>query len=327
MISRKFIQLIGIVFLITTFGTFGFMIVEGWGLIDAFYMTVITVTTTGYEEVNKLSTEGRVFTVVLLGFGFTGIAYVSSQVITELVVTVDIRRRRKMEARIRKLSGHTIVLGYGRMGSAICEQLANEGHDFVVIEKAENAELLRSNPQLLWIEGDAAHDERLRAAGVEYASTMVSAIDSDSDSLFAAIAAKSLNPKIRVIVRADSEEASRKMLIAGVDQVILPYVMSGKKIASSILHPEIDDFFEIAGAGGNSLIQLSDIKIDSDSPLHGCALRDCGLTRETLTVVGVKSGDEFKFGPSADYVFQNGDTVFVIGTPESYSKAARMLGV
>lgn len=327
MITMKAFKLFLLIFMITVLGILGFMVIEGWGFMDAFYMTIITITTTGFHEVHGLSETGRIFTVTLLGFGFVSVAYVSSQVVAELLATVDIRRRRRMEAKIKKLKDHAVVLGYGRMGSAVCNELESQGFDYVVIENNERLHEVLQEKSVLWIDGDAAHDEVLVAAGIERAKYLVSAVDSEADSLFAALAGRSLNPDIKVIVRADSFSSGKKMMMAGADKVVLPYVMSGVKVANSIVHPEIEDFFEISSGEQKDRIQLLDIKVKEDSALDGKSLRGCGFPREELMVVGVKKDGNFVFGPSADYVFKAGDVVIAVGTSESYDRALKILGI
>lgn len=304
---------------IIAYGTLGYSYLEGWSFLDALYMTIITLSTTGYEEVNKLSSTGRWFTMTLIIFGVGMIAYISANFFDNLTDNLQHRGRKKMENKIKKLNHHTIVLGFGRMGKSVCNQLAHAGKNFVVIE---------SNPDLIdelesrkyhWIQGDGADDENLKKAGIFRASHLVSVVDNEADGLFAAIAAKSLNPEIYVIVRADSEQSRRKMEMAGADKVILPYLMSGRKIAHQIIQPNIEDFLELSNIDGEKkTLKLVDILVTEDSPLATKTLKNCGLRRDGLMVVGIKRSDQnFIFAPDADMKFVPGDIIIAIGSPQS----------
>jgi voltage-gated potassium channel len=313
--------------LVTFIGVAGYAIIEGWTLTDALYMTVITLTTTGYGEVHKLSDEGRVFTIFLLLVGMGTVAYSVTTLMKDLLsVNFLSRRRKKMQNRINHLKGHTIICGYGRMGRVICKELEKNDYNFVVIEKGTEpiAELERS--KYIWINGDATHDDVLIQAGVQHARFMVSMVDSDADGLYISLAARSLNPNIYIITRANEESAQPKILRAGANRVILPVLMSGLKVAQSVLNPAVEDFLDITGIEpGSKRLQLADIDIKQGSVLVGKNLRNCGFPRDGLIVVGIKHKDgSFVFAPKSDYDFQIGDCLITLGKKAKYDEVAAM---
>lgn len=314
-------MIIALLVSLTAFGVIGYQLIEGWSFADALYMTIITLSTTGFGEVIPLSQEGRVFTMFLIVLGLCAITYASSALINELFrYNMQDRRKIRMQAKIDKVSRHAVVLGFGRMGKSVCEELADAQFPFVVVERAPNLIKDLSETKYLWLEGDAADDSLLVKTGLERAAYLVSVVNDESDGLFSAIAAKVINPNIKVIVRADSESSRRKMLLAGADRVFLPYTMTGIKIARSLINPEVEDIFEVAGGKGRGKqqLQIVDFHVEKGSKLNGRNLLNCGFGRDGLMVVGVRKEKEgFMFAPPSDLVFREGDTIVAIGTPES----------
>jgi len=322
--------LLFLIFAVTLFGVSGYMTIEGWSFEDALYMTVITLTTTGFSEVRELSQGGRHFTMVLLVIGFGTVFYAVSAIVDSLMkVNLLGRGRKKMYSKIQSLSGHTIVCGFGRMGKVICEELQKSQIPFVVIEQNQQNIQSLEKSKLLWIEGDAADDETLNRAQIKKARVLVSAIDNDADGLYLCLAARTLNPSIFIIARANSENGRKKILMTGADKVILPYIMSGQKIAQSIINPNVEDFLEVAGRdlGESKRLELVDIPVEAGSSLVGRTLKNCGIRRDGMIVVGLRKGDRtFLFAPDADLPFKEGDTLIALGTQESYRSVLSDLG-
>ncbi len=309
------------------FGVVGYMTIEKWDFIDALYMTAITLSTVGFGEVIPLSPEGRIFTVSLIFIGLTTFAYGSRAFIQELATNLQGRGKKIMEKKMQDLEDHTIVLGFGRMGKSICEELYRHGKDFVVIEKHERSVESLRKTKYLWIIGDASDDENLRKANVEKAKNLVSVVDSDADGLFAAVAARSFNPEIHIVVRASSESAKKKMLLAGVDEVVLPFIMSGVKVAQKIVNPDIEELLELSGVDdAHNKLQIIDIHVKENSPLAGKSLKNCGLRRDGFIVVGIRlKNSQFVFAPRADLQFSIGDTLVALGTKSSLSEAKEVV--
>jgi len=326
---QRIMILLAVVVIMACGGIIGYAVIEDWSLLDAVYMTAITLTTVGYGEVHKLSDSGKIFTVVLLIFGVGTVAF-SATTTMSYILSIDFnaRRRKKMEARMKDLKDHVIVCGYGRMGSIVCQELKNANKRFVVIEK--RVEVFKKLDELKfdWVEGDATDDECLARAGIKLASYMVSMVDNDHDALYLSLAARTLNPNIYIVIRANSDSARKKILMTGADKVVLPYYMSGVKVAQSIINPNIEDFLEIAGIDGDTSqrFQLVDIHIKENSSLVDKTLKTCGIRRDGLIVVGIKKSDNsFIFAPDASRQFKAGECLIALGTRESYEKAIKSL--
>ncbi|HEX9842636.1 MAG TPA: potassium channel family protein, partial [bacterium] len=217
-------------------GTVGYRVLLGWSWLDALYFTMITVTTVGFGEIHQLGDAGRIFTIVLM-FGSVGIVMYSATTITQLVMEMQfshIRWRRRMERKIGSATGHYIVCGMGRMGRtgrAVYNTLIQAGRTVVVIEgDPPKVEQIKEENVLL-IEGDATNDECLVAAGIQRARGLVASLGNDATNVYMILSARELNPQINIVSWATTEEAERKILQAGADHVMSPYLMGGARLA------------------------------------------------------------------------------------------------
>lgn len=326
MFNRKRVYLPLILLAIISIGTCGFMTIEGWSFLDSLYMTIITLTTIGYSEVHTISQNGQIFNIFLIIIGVGTATFSFSTIVTE-IASVDFEkiRRGKMIKKIRDMEGHTIVCGFGRMGEVICKRLSEYGTKFVVIEKRANLieELKKNN--FLYVEGDAANDDHLIEAGIKRAKVLVSVIDNDSDGLYVALASRSMKKDLFIIVRANEEKAKKRMLRAGADRVILPFVMSGHKVAETVINPSTEDLFDITNddeESRESRIQLADLFVNKSSKLNGQSLEQMGPSLDNLIIIGIKDKeDKFIFKPKSDYRFKEGDCLIAMGPLKDYEAA------
>lgn len=313
----KLLKVISFLTFVVLLGSFGYQYIEGYSFIDAVYMTVITLTTTGFGEVQPLGLYGKIFTMVLLFTGMGVVTYSLSSIVS-YIASIDFskRRREKMEKKIESFKNHCVVCGFGRMGSIICKRLYEKGVQFVVIEKNPHLISQLQKTDYFFIEGDAANDENLVKAGIEKAKFLVSVIDSDADGLYIALAGRSFNPDLQITVRANEANAERRMKRAGANKVILPFLMSGMKVAEYVINPNFEDLFQIPNAtqGEMEYMQVADIHVDGKSKLAGRSLLEVGPELEGVIVVGVRKKDQsFKFKPESNYIFEIGDCLVTMG--------------
>ena len=216
----------------------GYVLIEGWSLLDAAYMTVVTFTTVGYEEVHPLSTTGRVFTMFLMVVGVGVMLYILTSAM-HLIVSQELLRslvrRRRMRKRMEKLSGHYIVCGFGRVGRAVAATLQEQSAALVVVDKDMDALAEAEERGLPWVHGDSAQDENLLAAHVQNARGLVAATGEDSQNVYVSLTARGLNPDLYIVARASRPDAEEKLRRAGADEVILPHVIGGKEMALSAM--------------------------------------------------------------------------------------------
>jgi voltage-gated potassium channel len=215
-------------------GTYGFMLVEpGWGVWKSFFFTLITITTVGYGD-QGLSESGQRFAAILLLVGIATATYCLSSIVT---ITVQYQKtwKRRMQQRIKRLQGHFVICGYGRIGATVCQEFVTAGVPFVVIEKHEAAHQAALESGHLAIHGNADEDHVLRQAGMERARGVICVINSDAENVFIALSAREINPTAFVAARADAEVAVRRLERAGASLVISPYTTAGMTIANTIL--------------------------------------------------------------------------------------------
>jgi voltage-gated potassium channel len=304
-IVRPIIAIIGVI----SFGTIGYSVIEQWNLFDSLYMTVITLTTVGFEEVHSLSKTGRVFTIVLVLSGVGAMLYTMS-VAARILIEGEIREifgRKKLNKTIEKLKDHYIICGYGRMGQIIGREMQEHDANFVVIEKSPDV-LTSMNKDTLVFHGDATQDSVLKEAGIEKARGLISVLSSDADNLYVVLSARGLNPKLQIVVRAGEEGSRQKLHRAGADNVTSPYYIGGLRIAHTVLKPAVVDFIEFATRSNNLELQIEEIKVKDDSHIINKGLDECGIRRELgIIIVAIKRiSGEMKFNPTSNQCDKTG---------------------
>ena len=222
-------------------GMVGYMIIEGWSLVDAAYMVVLTFTTVGYAEVNPLSPNGRIFTMVLMVAGIGVMFYILTavvQLVVEQEVLRSIVRRHRMRSKLAKLKGHFIVCGFGRVGRAVAHTLQEQSVPLIVIDKDEEAMNDAENRGMLCVHGDSARDADLLEAQVKAARGLVAATGDDAENVYISLTARGLNPKLHIVARASSRDAEDKLRRAGADQVVSPYAIGGRHMALTAIESQ-----------------------------------------------------------------------------------------
>ena len=313
--SRLRIAILLVVLVIVT-GVLGYRFLADYPWFDALYMTIITLTTVGYLEVHPLSPTGRGFTMALLVAG-VGIVLYTVVTLAESVVAGEFQRvfgRRRMEQRIAALRAHYVVCGFGRIGEVVCRELRAKPVPFVVIE--HDAERVRTAEaaQYLVLHGDATHEATLLMAGVQQAQGLFAALPNDAANVFVTLTAKELNPRLQVIVRAETEHSVRILRHAGADQVVSPYAIGGHRMAQAALRPAVVDVIDLATHSQNLDIRLEELGVPPQSPCAGMVLRDSGLReRFGVIVVAIKrAADTMIFNPAPEERIEAGDRLVVL---------------
>jgi len=298
-------------------GTVGYHVIEGWNAFDALYMAVITLTTVGFMEVHPLTPAGRLFTMLLALGGVFTLFYVGTELVGG-VVSGEVRKvlgRQRMERSLSDLNNHAVVCGFGRMGRLVCQEFSRLGLRFAVIER--RPELLRDFqiPHGIAIPGDATSDEFLRKAGVERARSLVTAAASDADNLYITMSARFLNEKLFIVARAEEEGAERKLIRAGANKVVSPYVIGGQRVAQAVLRPAVMDFIELATRGEHLELQIEETEVAAGSSLAGTILKDSGLRRDLgIILVAIKKPDgKMVFNPPPEAVIEPHDLLISLG--------------
>lgn len=318
---------LGIVFLI---GTLWYRLVEQWSWLDSAYMTMSTLATVGFGEINPLGERGRLFTMVLIVMGLITIGYIVNRFTEALIqgyFQAGIRQRQERRL-METLSDHYIVCGYGRTGRQVALEFQAEGIAFVIIdsdpEQVEEAKTLTYQV----IQGDATLDESLLAAKIDKAACIVAALTSDAENLYTVLSAKTLNPKIRAIARASTEEAVQKLQRAGADAVVSPYITGGRRLAAAALRPQVMDFVDGILTGTNSSFYMEEFLIDPKTcPAVGQTLSEARLRSQSgALVLAVRRADgNLIGGPTGDTILMAGDLLICMGTAEQLRQLTQIL--
>jgi len=316
---------LGLILVMVSIGITGFIIIEHYTFLEAFYMTIITIATVGFQEVRPLSDAGKVFTAVLIITSFGTFAYAISA-ITKYVVEGEFNyyyKYFKVNNTISKLSNHVVICGYGRNGKQAATVLQSNKQNFVIIEKNETlVEQVREHG-FLCIQGDCTQDELLLKTGINNARALITTLPIDADNLFVVLTARSINPKLTIISRASDDNSDKKLKIAGANNVIMPDRIGGAHMASLVIKPDVIEFLDhITGQGGPN-INLEEI-VFSELPEHlrNHTIKDLEVRNKSgANIIGFKTAHgEYVINPSAETKIIPGAKLFVLGTPEQVGK-------
>ncbi len=308
-------------------GTVGYVVLEGWNIGDAAWMTIISISTVGFGEIRPLSAGGRILTSIIIVSGLTSVAFAGGQAVQVIADRTSQRRVRTMRA-ISRMRDHTIVCGFGRMGREVCQNLADENHGFVVVERDPALEPELQELGYRYVIGDASEDAVLQDAGIDRARGLVAIVSSDAENVFATLTAKALNPQLTVVARAVAEMTEHKLRTAGADRVIKPYELVSRRISQLVVRPSIVEFVDTIARSGDRDITLEEIMVADGSQLVGKALRDSPI-RSGLNIIVVairRSTGELAYNPGPDAAINSGDALIAIGPPQDLLQLTRMCG-
>lgn len=306
-------------------GTIGYMLIERWSLVDALYMTVITLTTIGYGEVRTLSPVGRMFTIGLIAIGVITASYAITTIIElftsqEFLERIRNRRRRKVLA---KISQHCIICGFGRLGRNLAKELKARDWPMIVIDLNDEAVEACHELALPVIQGNAADERILHEAGLERASSLVAAADSDAENVFIVLTARSINSKLQIISRCDSEPSIPKLEKAGANTVISPYVTAGRRIAQMLTHPNVMSFLDGILEFGDHQMRLEEFSIGLNSPLAGLTLQEAKLKVAILAVTHPEQ--PLLTHPNANTRLLPGASIIAMGVDQELDRLAQLV--
>lgn len=317
--------------IVLIFGVFGYRLISDYSWVDAFYMTIITVTTVGFSEVRPMGPEGKIFTVILIVtsvfiFGF------AISVITEYLLSrnsLESLKKKKMKNSIASLNQHVLLCGFGRNGMQAAEKLKAYKKPFVIIEKDKEI-IERYEDELLFVEGDANDDAILLEAGIEKAQYLIAALPDDAANLFVVLSARQLNKNLFIISRASLVNSQKKLFLAGANKVIMPDKIGGDHMASLVVMPDLITFMDKLSMEGENTTNLEEVAIEDFSDQIDCnSIRDLDLRQKTgCTIIGYISPDgEYTINPEADLKLLPKSKVIVLGRPEQIKKLNEMFHI
>ncbi len=305
---------------VTGLGTVGYMAIEGWPPWDAFYMTIISVTTVGYREVHPMSTAGQAWTMFVLLGGVSTLFYTAFIVMAEIVEGEFHHRftNRRFNRMLEQLTDHFIICGYGRIGSVIADEFRRQGIAHVVVERdPERARaVIADGSQAL--QADASSEDVLRRLGIDRARGLIAAVGTDAENVYTVLTARVLHPELFIIARVESQDAEPKLRRAGADRVLSPYQLGGVQMAATALRPTVVDFMRLATSSERMDLAAEQIAIKDHSRFVGVSIRDANLRQEFgVIVVAIKrAAGHMEFNPAPEAAIGAGDQLVVLGHPD-----------
>lgn len=299
-------------------GTTGYIIIENWTLLDAFYMTVITIATVGFHEVGQLSQAGRLFTTLLIFFGI-GVGGYAIGNITAFLVEGEIwnfYRGRKMLNQISKLKNHVILCGYGKIGVEVAKVLQDLKKSFVIIESVPEKVNDALEEGYLAIQGDGTDEDMLEKCGIKCAFGLISAISNDSSNVYLVLTAREMNNKLRIVARGVGDLSAKKLLKAGADKVISPYSIAGTRMASILVKPEIIEFIDVMTESDELELKLEEVILSEKSLLVNKQLNQSNIKQETegaMVMAIKKKGKKMIINPPGNMVLESEDILVALG--------------
>lgn len=312
-------------------GIFWYRVIEGWTWLDATYMSVITLATVGFAEVQPLGARGRLFTIILILMGVVVIAYILN-CFTEALIQghlqagIRLRQRRKL---MKSLTSHYIICGFGRTGRQVATEFSIETIPFIVVDSHEASIQAAQQLGFITFQGDATRDHVLLQVGIDRARGLVAALPSDAENLYTVLSAKTLAPGIRTIARASTEEAVQKLQRGGADVVVSPYITGGKRMAAAAIRPQVVDFLDGILTGADRTVYIEEFLISPEHcPQIGRTLGEAQLRMKSgALILAIRRADNSLIvGPNAETLLCSGDLVIVMGSSDELYRLNQILG-
>ena len=325
--SRRLLWGIIALAIIVAIGTIGYMLIQGWSFMDSLFMTVITITTVGFNEVHPLNDAGRIFSIFLIVGGTGGALYTLTAIVSyllegELGITLG---RRQMKNRIAKLEKHFILCGYGRVGQEIAKVFTEEGMPFVAIDNDPDSIAHAEKDSCPYLMADANDDEVLKEAGIERASGLIVAVASDADSTYITLSARQLRPDLFIVARASGSDVEAKLKKAGANRIISPDSIGARRMAMLALRPGVVDFIDTVTYHRGRELQLENIAIKEGSSMVGQAVEEARRQTRAIILAINKKGGKLLANPAAEEVIQAGDVLIVMGTGEQLASLEKII--
>jgi len=312
-----------LLFLIVVVGIIGYSIIEDYALVDALYMTIITISTVGYREIVPLSNAGKIFTIILIISSFGIFAYAVSTITLHTIegFFANYFRDNKLNKIIKKMNQHVIICGFGRNGKEAALSLAQKKIPFIIIEKEDKeiANISANFPNYPVIQGDASNEEVLKKAAPEKAKALITTLPIDADNLFIVLSAREFNKSMTIISRASDDHTDVKLQRAGADKVIMPDKIGGQRMAKLVTEPDTIEFLEYIINQSEQDITLAEIPCaNMGNCTQNKTIQELNLRNKIgVNIIGIKSKeDAYVFNPSPDMKLLPDDKLFVLGTIE-----------
>ncbi len=310
-------------------GTVGFTLIEGYPVFDAFYMTLTTISTVGYQEIHPLSHAGRIFNSFVILFGVSAVFFALGAM-TQTIIELELQdgyRKRKAKRMIHSLKNHYIICGFGRVGRNAAYELQRAKAPFLIVDRSEQRVELAITSGMLAMVADATRDEGLREAGIADAQGLIAALPTDAENLFTILSAKTLNPKLYVATRASEEEAEVKLRRAGADTVFAPYAMAGQRLAQALIRPHVVKFLDFSSSSVGPSIVMEQLCVAPGTEFASKSLTQLQVRRDLgIMVLALRKPDgQMIFNPPSETTIAAGDYLIVLGDQKDLERLERLV--
>lgn len=305
-------------------GTTGFYFIGGedWSILDSFYMTIITLASVGYGEVHPLDNYGKIWSIIVIVFGVTGVGALIKAVNEEFLQS-QLFWKKNMKKRISKLKNHFVICGYGRMGAVIADELLKKNQQFLIIEKNEDKAEKIKEMGLLCLNGDATSEETFKDANIEFARGVAVVLDTDRDNLFVTMSIKTIYPKIFLLSRCSKDDNQNKLIRAGANRVINPYTAGGHRMAEILAKPQVEDSISVTSAKHSDLnLTIDEISLSGSNQYDGISIGELSILKKfNINIVGIiKSDGKTDINPDSETILSIEDTILLIGNENNLNK-------
>jgi voltage-gated potassium channel len=319
---KRILFFAGVLIFLAGIGTLGFVVFEDLTVLDAFYMTVVMISTVGLG-MSPETDAGKILAIFIIAIGVGTLFYAFGTFIEFLIggYLADLLEERSMKKKISEYSGHYVICGFGRVGEQVAREFERSGKEFIIVDaNPESIEHCRERGYP-FVQGDAAKDEVLKEARLSTAKGLVACVNSDADNVFVTLSARVLSPDLIIVSRGNTEESYNKLVKAGADKVVSPYAIGGREMATLMLKPMVSDYLDIVTGGGQLELRVEQIKLSCGSPVLGQSIVDLNVRQLTgSTILAIrKPGGEFDTNPSPDTVLEENDRLITAGTREEIS--------
>lgn len=307
---------------VISIGVIGFIVIEDFSIVESFFMTIITIATVGFQEVRPLSETGRIFTAFLIIFSFGIFAYAVTTLTRYIIDGVfrNYYKDNKVKKRIKKLSDHVIICGYGRNGKQAAADLSEHKQKFVIVEKNSSLiEVIREDESLLYIEGDATNEEILEEAKLENAKALIATLPNDADNLYIVLTARQINSKITIVTRALVDHSIQKLKRAGATNVIMPDKIGGRRMAKLVAEPDLVEFIEYLMLQSHKEVSLEEISCEKLATcFENKSIKELDVRNISgANIIGLKRKDSsYIINPSPDIKLEKNNQLFVLGSQD-----------
>ncbi len=308
-------------------GTIGYKLI--WSdynssFLEAFFMTFTTISTIGYKEVYPLGQYGMIFTIFIASLGISSLFFIFSVIMENLFTLqiLDLGGKRKMKKVIDNLNNHIILVGFGRVGKIVAEELMKRNESFIVIDNNldEYSAFIKKN-NIIAYEADATNDEALKFVGVERAKSLIVATSNSAITVFVVLSARELNKNLFIVARSDDENTIKKLKMAGADRIINPYATGGEKLANVALNSHVLDIVDSTFNTGNQVLKIEKYQMGENSKFNGIAIKDLGIRQNTgATIIGIIRDNLAELNPTPEYIILSSDQLIILGTIEQLIK-------